>query len=296
MCRYYGRSSWRRGHVSTLRPKSQRYLNTCLKRLFSFYDDLYPLVKFLPGYNMPSGIPPPEHAYNDKNHSVEQLQSRSSSPFLRDRRERVADAPRSKTPSPASTLNKLAYENKSTKSAIGLAQMHSVLTANVVSSSPQTLFYDRPFSQPRLRPARCPPKHHWSEAMPIRYLPFAKSKRRERRMKQAMYASSSSMGQTGLDSIDGRPLAQNVPLEITMYMVSMGSPPDRISFLNSRFAISQSCYIAAVQRRKTCEAVNASEYNAFRPGPLLIMTNTKVLFSLASKPLQMPSLHSKGFC
>ena len=224
--------------MSSLIPKSQRYLNTCLTRLFSFYDDLYSLVKFLPGYNMPSGIPPPEHAYNDSDQSVEQLQPRSYSPIPGDRRERVPDARRSKTPSPASTLNKLAYENKSTKSAIGLAQMHSVLTASVVSSSTQTLFYDRTFSQPKLRPARCPPKHHWSEAMPIRYLPFAKSKRRERRMKQALYANASSMGQTELSPIDGRPLAQNVPLEITMYMVSVVYPPDRISLLNSRFAIT----------------------------------------------------------
>lgn len=63
--------------------------------------------------------------------------------------------------------------------------------------------------------------------MPIRYLPFAKSKRRERRMKQAMYADSFAAGQTELDSIDGRPMAQNIPLEITMYMVRQGPPRPR---------------------------------------------------------------------
>ena len=194
--------------------------------MLRYYEDLYELVRFLPAYNLPSGIPPPAHAYNDQNQSIEQLQSRSSSPFFRGRRERVADAPTTKTPSPASTLNKLAYENKPTKSAIGLAGVHSVLVASVASSSPHTLLYDQPFSQPRLRPARCPPKHHWSEAMPIRYLPFAKSKRRERRMKQAIYADCVATGQKELDSIDGRPLARNVPREITLYMVRKSSLTD----------------------------------------------------------------------
>jgi hypothetical protein len=41
-------------------------------------------------------------------------------------------------------------------------------------------------------------------------------------MKQAMYADSFAGGHTELDSIDGRPMAQNIPLEITMYMVIGG--------------------------------------------------------------------------
>ncbi|KAI5453622.1 hypothetical protein NCC49_005445 [Naganishia albida] len=198
-----------------------------------FYEDLYPLVKFLPSYNLPSGIPPPDQAYADQNQSVEQLKSRSSSPFRG--RERVADTPMSR--SPTSTLNKLGCENKSITSTAGFAGMHNVLTASVISSSPQSLRYNQPFSQPKLRPSRCPPKHHWSEAMPIRYLPFAKKERRQRRLKQAMYADSYLMGHSDADSVNGMQTAQNIPLEITMYM---------------------SCFIAAVQKRKTCEAVNAS--------------------------------------
>lgn len=171
---------------------------------------------YRPSYNLPSGIPPPDQAYADQNQSVEQLKSRSSSP-MRGRRERVADTPMSR--SPASTLNKMAFENKSTTSAAGFAGMHSVLTASVISTSPQSLRYNQPFSQPKLRPSRCPPKHHWSEAMPIRYLPFAKKERRQRRLKQAMYADSYIMGQGETDSVNGMQSAQNIPLEITMYMV-----------------------------------------------------------------------------
>jgi hypothetical protein len=169
-----------------------------------------------PSYNLPSGIPPPDQAYADQNQSVEQLKSRSASPFRG--RERVADTPMSR--SPTSTLNKLGYENKSMSSAAGFAGMHGVLTASVISSSPQSLRYNQPFSQPKLRPSRCPPKHHWSEAMPIRYLPFAKKERRQRRLKQAIYADSYLMGHGETDSVNGMPTAQNVPLEITMYMVS----------------------------------------------------------------------------
>lgn len=175
-------------------------------------------VLYSPSYNLPSGIPPPDQAYADQNQSVEQLKSRSSSP-MQGRRERVADTPMSR--SPASTLNKLAFENKSTTSAAGFAGMHSVLTASVISTSPQSLRYNQPFSQPKLRPSRCPPKHHWSEAMPIRYLPFAKKERRQRRLKQAMYADSYIMGHAETDSVNGKQTAQNIPLEITMYMVRL---------------------------------------------------------------------------
>lgn len=58
--------------------------------------------------------------------------------------------------------------------------------------------------------------------MPIRYLPFAKKERRQRRLKQAMYADSYLMGHTDADSVNGMQTAQNIPLEITMYMVSPG--------------------------------------------------------------------------
>ncbi|KAJ9103897.1 hypothetical protein QFC21_002360 [Naganishia friedmannii] len=184
-----------------------------------FYEDLYPLVKFLPSYNLPSGIPPPEQAYNDQNQSVEHLRSRSATP-AEGGRDRVADTPMNQ--SPVSTLRKLTLQGVTpTSSVAGFAGMHKVLTASAIGSSPYSLRYNQPFSQPKLRPARCPPRHHWSEAVPIRYLPFAKNKRMERKLKQALYADSSSF----LGGADGEPLqgsqtAQNIPLELTMYMAS----------------------------------------------------------------------------
>jgi putative membrane protein len=188
---------------------------------FSFYEDLYPLVKFLPSYNLPSGIPPPDQAYNDQNHSVEHLRSRSATP-AGGGRDRVADTPMSQ--SPVSTLRKMTLQGVTpTSSVAGFAGMHKVLTASAIGDSPYSLHYNQPFSQPKLRPARCPPRHHWSEAVPIRYLPFAKHKRMERRSKQALYADSSSfldVAEAQGDPQHGSQTAQNIPLEITMYMAS----------------------------------------------------------------------------
>ncbi|KAJ9120173.1 hypothetical protein QFC22_003072 [Naganishia vaughanmartiniae] len=168
---------------------------------FRFYEDLYPLVKFLPSYNLPSGIPPPDQAYNDQNQSVEHLRPRSATPAGATR-DRVAHTPMNQ--SPVSTLRKMTLQGVTpTSSVAGFAGMHKVLTATAFGGSPYSVYYNQPFTQPKLRPARCPPRHHWSEAMPIRYLPFAKNKRMERRSKQALYADSTSL----LGGADGALLA-----------------------------------------------------------------------------------------
>lgn len=247
---------------------------------------------------MPSGIPPPDQAYNDRNESVEQLKDRPSSP-MGGRRERVADTPRNR--SPASTLNKLAFENKSTASAAGFAGMHTVLTASAISSSPQSLRYNQPFSQPKLRPARCPPKHHWSEAMPIRYLPFAKRERRQRRSRQAIYADSYIMENAESESVNGMQTTQNIPLEITMYMVRRDFPikhPASVTHIGPR------CASVLLYRRRSKAKDLRSRHRQYvswslpgaRCDKLTILDPLQVLSLHAFSLLPMRSPPWKGFC
>jgi hypothetical protein len=162
--------------------------------VFSFYEDLYDLIKVLPLYHIsPSGIPPPNLA-NDQNTVPEGSQW--------GHRKRISDTP---------------PRDESRKSSLDsvLGRRGPNLDSRVLNSPSSIPFAQLP-GRPKLRPARNPPKHSWthflSETVPLRYLPWAKVKRRRRRLQEMSYGYGGFEG-----DVDDQ---HSIPLEITLYMVN----------------------------------------------------------------------------
>ena len=180
----------------------------------SFYEDLYDLIKFLPLYHIsPTGIPPPNLA-NDQQTVPEGSQW--------GHRKRISVTPPRGDSSQSSLDSVLGRREPELDSR----------TFNGPSSIP---FAQIP-GRPKLRPARNPPKHSWthflSETVPLRYLPWAKVKRRRRRLQEMSYGYGGFEG-----DVDDQ---HSIPLEITLYMASpapyIAPVPQTtdLSFLRSR--------------------------------------------------------------
>lgn len=101
--------------------------------MFSYYEDLYPLVKFIPSFHLPSGIPPP---------------SATDNPVGRARR--LFRPPSVSTVDPTDSVQNDAESIK------------HLLALDKEFTTPLPL-------RPKLRPAREPPVFQWSETFPIRY-------------------------------------------------------------------------------------------------------------------------------
>jgi hypothetical protein len=99
----------------------------------------------------------------------------------------------------------------------GSSMPHGSLTRpEMKQEPPRSIPFGTLPGRPKLRPARNPTKHSWthfiSEAVPLRYLPWSKLKRRKRRLQEMSYGYGGFEG-----NVDDQ---HSIPLEITLYMVS----------------------------------------------------------------------------
>lgn len=178
---------------------SHSYIESCLSS--SFYEDLFDLVKHLPNYHVfPSGIPPPHLAFE---------QALLEEQFDSGKRRRVSDTPARRNSFSASLRHRATSSNGTQTSTTS----HSDPTDDQHHCAPDD--FASSVSRPKLRPARNPPKTSWAqmfaETVPLKYLPWARNRRRRRLLKEMTYG----YGSIGSEMDEQK----SIPLELTVYMV-----------------------------------------------------------------------------
>ncbi len=160
----------------------------------SFYEDLFPLVRFLPGYNV---VRAPEDRFS----AEKMAQAATTATNLADARGMRHQNQTLVASSPTSSAG----------TAYGLNRLTG--RTDQIPFSPLTPV--RSNGQPYLAPARLPPHNHWSDTFPFSLLPSAKRKRATRKKDKR---SRADFERKRKELTAG---GHSIPLEITMYMVRL---------------------------------------------------------------------------
>ncbi|KAL7413536.1 Bestrophin, RFP-TM, chloride channel-domain-containing protein [Mrakia frigida] len=189
------------------------------------YEDLWPLIKHLPGYNLPNAIPTPVEARGPNPFSPEAEEALKTSPYVAPRtdqqrrsQESIRLADRSVSPGSKEDLSSKSRSAGTTLNIPTLSQQPkptiTVDTADdtLRSSAPRTAFA---MEEPVLKPARNPPPP-WRlrEVWPFRLMIPQSVRDREAGIESARDRSAARQR-----ARKGQ-ISENLPLEITLYLTS----------------------------------------------------------------------------
>lgn len=214
-----------------------------------YYTDLYHLVKFLPPYTWSLARTPTF----DPRATISTLDSKHDS------------YTKATTSPPGSYIShRLGKSMRQSSSASSMTMVGARDTSSPIAAS----FHDRKPSQTQsftaentqyawrvneerfLLPARLPPKYSFLHLFPFSLFLKFLAKERNRKQVRGMYYA-------GLRDKKNTPGAQNIPLEISLYLVSVNLPLLRSA--TYWFYSAQSSYVAELQHRKVTTVPTASE-------------------------------------
>lgn len=216
----------------------------------TYYEDLWPLVKFLPAYALPPGLP---SLLPDIEEEID------SDPVTFSLQQPILSASAPHLPLPNVTGVKKRPSNITIASPISPQQNARTRRASLAPGSASRPLNSVFPEDPPLLPSRLPPKFSYFDVFPLSLLVKFLTKRGKeiKGRKAARVRARRGRGKRG--SI----VSYNVPLEITLYIVSgtvsIGPSKNWINF-------SKSSYIAALQRRKSIDVPTTS--TSFFPTPL----------------------------
>lgn len=241
-----------------------------------YYEDLYHLVKFLPAYSLPAGMPPQAV----KSRTSTEIADATGISSANDTQGRASWSGSAVTHLPTSNRDQLPASTEKVSNGPTSPGLPRGSTAR--RSGTHYRRVSGPYGQVELAPSSNPPKWGAFDLWPLSMLVKLLTKK----------GKNVTGKKAAKERAKNTVVSHNIPLEITLYMVcAIGT---NAPLLGTYILLSQSAYISALQQRKVLDVPTISKCPSASNG-ISAHQGSQIRYCLASISWLMLSLDSSVF-